>query len=111
MRNLCKKCQARPVAVNYRKEGRAYYRSTCDHCSRGSNQSRPLWILSGYKKKEACERCRFTSKSPEQFDVFHVDGDLRNCRPTNLKTICANCARVLHKEGVQWRRGDLIPDF
>jgi hypothetical protein len=111
MRNLCKKCQSRPVAVNYYKEGQAYYRSKCDHCSRGSQETRPLWSLSGYKKKTACERCKFTSKHEDQFDVFHVDGDLRNCRPTNLKTICANCARVLHKEGVQWRRGDLIPDF
>jgi predicted HNH restriction endonuclease len=43
--------------------------------------------------------------------VFHVDGELNNCRPVNLKTVCANCARVLHKEGVKWKQGDLRPDF
>jgi hypothetical protein len=111
MRKLCKKCQSRPVAINYYKEGRPYYRSTCDHCSRGSKKSRPLWELAGYKKKTACERCKFTSKYEDQFDVFHVDGNLRNCRHANLKTICANCQRSLHNEGVQWRRGDLVPDF
>jgi predicted HNH restriction endonuclease len=36
---------------------------------------------------------------------------LNNCRPTNLKTVCANCARVLHKENVRWRQGDLVPDL
>jgi hypothetical protein len=25
--------------------------------------------------------------------------------------VCANCQRILHKEGVQWRQGDLTPDF
>jgi predicted HNH restriction endonuclease len=43
--------------------------------------------------------------------VFHIDGNLTNSRPSNLKTICANCQRVLHKEGVQWRQGDLVPDL
>ena len=47
----------------------------------------------------------------EVFTVFHVDGDLNNCRVANLKTVCANCARVLHKEGVRWRQGDLVPDL
>jgi predicted HNH restriction endonuclease len=45
------------------------------------------------------------------FRVFHVDGDLNNCRPANLKTVCANCSRVLHKEGVRWKQGDLVPDL
>jgi predicted HNH restriction endonuclease len=45
------------------------------------------------------------------FRVFHVDGDLNNCRPANLKTVCSNCSQVLHKEGVKWRQGDLVPDL
>jgi predicted HNH restriction endonuclease len=47
----------------------------------------------------------------EVFSVFHVDGDLNNCSHINLKTVCANCQRVLHKEGVKWRQGDLVPDL
>jgi hypothetical protein len=110
MRKLCSKCQTRPVAVNYYKEGRAYYRSKCDHCSRGHKEEKPLWALYGYKKKSVCEKCSYTSKHEEQFNVFHVDGNLTNNRLTNLKTVCANCQRILHKEGVRWRQGDLRPD-
>jgi hypothetical protein len=111
MRELCNKCKQRPVAINYYKEGKPFYRSQCDHCCRGRKETRPLWALSGYKKKLSCEKCSFTSKNTEQFDVFYVDGDLTNNRYSNLKTICANCQRVLHKEGVKWKQGDLRPDF
>jgi hypothetical protein len=111
MRNLCKICVTRPVAVNYYKDGKPFYRSKCDHCSRGRSNGTPLWALHGYKKKSVCEKCKFTSKYTEQFDVFYIDGDLQNNRVTNLKTICANCQRTLHKEGVKWRQGDLVPDF
>ena len=111
MRRLCVKCHQHPVAINYYKEGRPYYRSKCDQCIRGKPSANPLWKQSGYKKKAMCDRCGYTSKYSEQFNVFHVDGDLTNCRHTNLKTVCANCQRVLHKEGVRWKQGDLVPDF
>jgi hypothetical protein len=111
MRKLCKKCQTRPVAVNYRKEDRVFYRSQCDHCARGLKTERPLWALTGYKKKDQCDRCGFKSRHPEVFNVFYVDGDLTNNRITNLKTVCANCQRTLHQDGVRWRQGDLTPDF
>ena len=111
MRKLCKNCGQRPAAINYYKEGKTFYRSKCDHCARGYEKSRPLWAIHGYKKKTACDKCGFTSKHPEQFNVFHVDGDLQNCRYTNLKTVCLNCQRILHKEGIKWKQGDLVPDF
>jgi hypothetical protein len=111
MRNLCKNCQKRPVAINYYKEGKAFYRSRCDHCARGHQDERPLWALAGYKKKSICDKCGFKSPHPEIFNVFYVDGDLTNQRFGNLKTVCSNCAQVLHKEGVRWRQGDLVPDL
>lgn len=111
MRKLCKVCQTRPVAINYYKEGKPFYRSKCDHCVRGAKDTRPLWALHGYKKKSTCEKCNYTSKHSEQFNVFYIDGNLTNHRYTNLKTICANCQRILQKEGVKWRQGDLRPDF
>lgn len=111
MRKLCRQCGVLPCAVNYYKEGRVFYRSMCDRCSRGNTPGRPRWAVAGYRKLDHCERCGYKSKYSEQFNVFHVDGDLNNCRHSNLKTVCANCQRSLHREGVKWRQGDLEPDF
>jgi hypothetical protein len=111
MRSLCKTCKEKPCAVNYYKNDRVYYRRECDSCSRGATPTKPRWAQAGYKKKDSCEKCGHRSRHPEQFNVFHVDGNLNNCRPTNLKTICANCQRTLQKEGVTWRQGDLLADY
>lgn len=111
MRKLCKKCQSRPVAINYYKNGVAFYRSRCDHCVQNRKNGTPLWVIAGYKKKSACDKCGFKSPESRIFNVFHIDGNLTNCRFTNLKTICANCQRILHSDGVTWRQGDLTPDF
>lgn len=111
MRNLCKSCQQRPVAVNYHKEGRVYYRTKCDHCVNNRKNGIPRWKLAGYKKKSACDRCGFSSKYQEQFNVYYVDGNPDNCQFSNLKTVCANCQRVLHHFKLPWRQGDLVPDF
>ena len=111
MRPLCN-CGLRPTAVNYKKNGRTFYRSLCNVCVKhGVNAGLPRWYQSGYRQKNTCDKCGFKSPHTEVFSVFHVDGDLNNCRPSNLKTICANCVRVLHKEGIRWRQGDLVPDL
>jgi hypothetical protein len=111
-RPLCS-CGLRPAAINYKKEGRTYFRKKCEICLRhgGVAYGFPKWYLDGYKQKDQCEKCGYKSKHKEQFNVFHVDGNQNNTRPNNLKTICANCQRVLHKEGVRWRQGDLVPDL
>jgi len=111
MRHLCKKCHEKPVAINYYKGKKAYYRSVCDSCARGYTAGVPRWKQLGYQKKSNCEKCGYHSNHPEQFNVFHIDGELENCRPSNLKTICANCQRLLQKEGIRWKQGDLVPDF
>lgn len=63
-----------------------------------------------YKKKLKCDRCGFASKYLDQFDIYHIDGNLKNFRFTNLKTVCANCQRLLHNVGLSWKQGDLTPD-
>ncbi len=111
MRPLCS-CGLRPCAINYRKNNKTYYRKLCEACLYdGDRAGSPRWFRSGYKMKTTCDKCGFKSPHKEVFNVFHVDGDLNNCRQTNLKTVCSNCQRVLHKEGVRWRQGDLIPDL
>lgn len=113
MRPICKNCNKNPAAINYKKHGKVFYRSKCESCCRygGRSKGMPLWYQNGYRKKSFCEKCGFKSKYPEQFDVYHIDGRLDNCRLDNLKTICANCQRIIQKEGVRWRQGDLTPDF
>jgi hypothetical protein len=108
MRPLCK-CGRYPVAINYYKDGNPFYRSLCGPCTRGVKL--PRWQTAGYKIKNNCDKCGFKSIHKEVFAVFHIDGDLTNCKHANLKTVCANCQRVLHKEGVKWRQGDLVPDL
>jgi hypothetical protein len=111
MRPLCK-CGKRPAAINYKKDNKTYYRSLCETCLRkGIGHGIPKWQQRGYEKKDTCEKCGHTSKHQEQFNVYHIDGDLNNCRPNNLKTICANCQRIMQKEGSRWKQGDLTPDF
>ena len=110
MRPLCKVCGEKPCAVNYYKNKKAFYRSKCDSCSRNNNGI-PKWQKNGYRKKSSCERCGFKSNHAEQFSVFFLDGDMNNCRQRNLKTVCANCQRLLQNLGVKWQQGDLAPDF
>lgn len=111
IRDLCQKCQQRPVAINYYKDNKPYFRSQCDHCSKNRSKQRPLYSQYGYQKKNSCDRCNYTSKYTDQFNVYYVDGNLKNHRYDNLKTVCANCQRILHKFKLPWKQGDLCPDF
>lgn len=111
IRDLCNFCKKRPVAINYYKNGKKFFRSKCDHCSKNRKGENPLWALTGYKKKTACDKCGFTSKFQEQFEIFYADGNPKNCRPSNLKTVCSNCQQILHKFKLPWKQGDLKPDF
>jgi hypothetical protein len=112
MRPLCI-CGLRPAAINYKKGNKVFYRKKCETCSRhgGKAHGIPKWTLAGYEKKPFCEKCGFKSKHKEQFNVYHIDGNLNNTRHSNLKTICANCQRIMQKQGTHWRQGDLVPDF
>jgi hypothetical protein len=111
MRPLCS-CGLHPRAINYRKDGKTYYRKLCNVCLKdGHAAGLARWARANYRLKNSCDKCGFKSPHKEVFAVFHVDGDLNNCRPANLKTVCANCQRILHKEGVRWKQGDLVPDL
>jgi hypothetical protein len=109
MRPLCT-CGYKPAAINYYKNGKTYYRSLCEVCLKGGSVI-PRWQRAGYKLKNTCDKCGFKSPYKEVFNVYHVDGNLDNCRHTNLKTLCANCQRLLQRDGVKWKQGDLTPDL
>ena len=111
MRPLCDYCKKKPAAINYKKGNKVYYRKSCESClHNGKGHGIPAWYKAGYRIKGECEKCGFKGK-PEQFNVFHIDGKLQNTHFANLKTICANCQRLLQRQGVKWKQGDLVPDF
>ena len=112
-RPLCQECNSKPAAYNYRRGDKIYYRKKCDSCIRKSNSntiSTPAWQRSGYVKNNSCEVCGFNARHPYQLDVHYVDGNMSNNNGTNLKTVCANCNRLLHVKKQGWRQGDLVAD-
>jgi hypothetical protein len=113
-RNLCVACGKNPVAINYKRGDKTYFRTRCDRCIRRKKNvpaPRPKWLASGYRKKPVCEHCGFKAKFKEQLFVYHVDGNLNNTALSNLKTVCANCQIEIAKSGLGWAQGDLVPDF
>lgn len=113
-RPICPKCNKNYCAINYYRNRVAHYRSTCDECGRKKNKLKPrraLWAKSGYKKKATCDLCGFHSVMSSQITVFHIDGDLENINPSNLRSICLNCVEVVKKKEVTWKRGDLQVDY
>lgn len=114
IRPICKQCNKNPRAINYIHEGVKHYRSICDEC--GSKKvkkqhSKPAWSKAGYKKKHICDICGFKSVYTSQITVFHIDGDLRNVKFDNLRSICLNCIEVVKRQNITWKRGDLQVDY
>lgn len=105
-------CGFRPAAINYKKNGRTYYRRKCEVCLLGGvSKGIPKWYRAGYRIKTQCDKCNFTSRHIEQFNVYYIDGDMNNTGRNNLKTVCANCQRILGKEGLSWSKGGIQPDL
>jgi len=113
-RRICPACNKNQVAVNYKKQGKTYYRTRCDTCIRRNKKepSRiPAWHKAGYKKKSQCEKCGFKSKTKAQIMVWHVDGDLGNNNKSNLVSVCLNCGVEVSDMKLGWRPSAVLPDF
>lgn len=111
-RSICPICAKHPVALNYYRNSKAYYRTACTGCIHRQRQKLPQvpgWLRAGYKKQARCDRCGFSFKVSDQSLVYYVDGDLNNNRWRNLKTICLNCSAEVKK--IKWKPSNLVPDF
>jgi hypothetical protein len=89
----CKICNNPVKFHTLNKDGSVkYWRCYCNACYKIENRSK-IW---GYRKhkKEYCEECGFIAKHPVQLDVDHINGDKKDNRVENLKTLCANCHRL-----------------
>jgi hypothetical protein len=114
MRPLCKVCGLNAAAINGYHNNKVYYRGRCNACIRRGRKLKPQpprWAASGYRKKTACDRCGFQARHVSQLMVYHVNGDLTDSELRNLKTVCLNCAVLITRQDLPWRRGDLEPDL
>ena len=94
------------AAINYKKNGKTYYRKKCHRCIVASKKpTKKDWELAGYIKENYCEKCGFKAKYIEQITVVKTRGAL----PT-YKSVCLNCEVELNIIG-GWKAGDLTPDF
>lgn len=115
MRPICAACNQNPVAINYTSNNKTRYRKICNSCERKGKKLKPAvpaWFRGGYRKKLTCEKCGYRSKYPEkQMTVYHVDGNLKNITPANLKTVCLNCRVEIAQSRLPWRESPITPDF
>lgn len=104
MRELCERCGEHPKAINYKKDGKTFYRRFCDACIVEKKKNvKPQWAQDSYKKKFKCESCGFVAKYQEQLTVIDYEG---------YKTICLNCEVNFHKNNkITIFKGDLRSDF
>ena len=103
MRELCERCGEHPKAINYKKDGKTFYRRFCDACIIEKKKNvKPQWQQDGYKKKFKCESCGFVPKYPEQLDVIEHN---------SYRTVCLNCKVSFDKEKKINIKGDLRSDF
>ena len=108
---LCPCCKIHPVAINYQKNGKTYYRKKCNRCYRSHKKPMPAgWVRSGYKKKDSCFRCRRKLNYPESSIVWHIDGNADNCDWLNLRTVCLVCAIDL-QHGAKLPNTTISADF
>ena len=93
------------TAINYKKNGRTYYRKKCHKCITASKEpEKEEWQLAGYVKKIVCEKCGFRSKHADQISVIETNGY------HNFKSVCLNCKVEIEKSG-GWKSSGLTPDF
>jgi len=112
-RPTCPACNQRPCAINYYKDTVPHYRSRCESCTRknrGIRPREPRWKSAGYKKKTTCDRCGFRARYSAQIMIYHIDGNLNNVEPKNLRCVCRNCEIDVAKGDLVWCPGDLEPD-
>ena len=104
-RPVCTECTQRPAGINYKRNGKTYYRKKCDTCIRAEHNvkpAKPNWTKSGYKKKMECDKCHFKARWGKQIIIYYVDGDMNNTHLANLKSICLNCSVAVEKQDMPW---------
>ena len=114
-RKICPTCNTNPVAINYVRKEKVYYRRLCLPCIRKGRRIKPTppaWYRAGYRKKDCCEKCGVKAKYPaDQLRVFYVDGNMKNVDWSNFRTVCLLCQIDIQNSTLPWRPAGIVPDF
>lgn len=95
-RPICKQCNlslAKPNGIS--KNGFQQWHKYCVECAKMLYSKKHKYLQN---KKLKCEQCGFTAQDLCQLELVYKDGDKKNKREANLKTFCANCARLFKKK-------------
>lgn len=110
----CNRCQQKPAATNYVRNGKQHFRKLCRDCIKENKKQKELGhqllTKSGYVKKKNCDRCNFISKHQSQLKIVYLDGNKLNVGRNNLRTYCLNCIAEISAMPHN-KRSDLIPDY
>ena len=95
-RPLCKNCGVIPSKLNgISKLGFKKYHKYCVDCSKMLYSDKHKYLI---HKSMKCESCKFEATDKCQMDIVFKDGNKKNKKENNLKTLCANCSRLYKKK-------------
>ena len=95
---LCSRCgPVRVRGMGMYSSGRKRFTCAVQHQLRKKGS----WNTRSYRRRKTleCARCGFVAYDPCQLDVNHRNGQHSDNRLENLETLCANCHRLVTKQG------------
>ncbi len=94
-RPICKHCNNVPAKYNGKsKLGYKKWHKYCVDCSKMLYSDKHKHLQ---HKQLRCEFCGFKAEDKVQLDIVFKDGNKKNKKLGNLKTLCANCSRLYQK--------------
>lgn len=75
-------------------DGMQRYGARCKPCRKVMSERVPFYHIF---KKSYCEVCGFVAEDLCQLDVDHINQDRSDASGENLRTVCANCHRLITK--------------
>lgn len=104
-RPFCTNCRvslAKPNGVS--KHGFKKWHKYCSSCAKAAYNPKFGYLL---HKKSKCEKCGFIPEDRCQLDIIYKDNNSKNKEKSNMKTVCANCSRLIRKKDKEKKKSIL----